>query len=237
MNDLIASYDDHQDGLTGVGLYDACQGFGDAVASGSWIDVTLAGAGGFFEAVGAGVDPIGTLASSGLSWLIEHVDPLRELLEDLTGNPDVLLMHAETWANMAAEATDIGADMQALLEDYREEWTGAAADGFHTLHSELKLGIDSLGAVFGSMQAVTSAGAGIVQTAYELVRDLIADLVVTLCWRAPVWLGLIAATAGAATPVCIADAVIVILQISGLVFSVVTALVQTYMNVQILLGS
>lgn len=235
-NALIASYDDHQDALTGIGLYDSVQGFTQAVESGNWIDVTLAGAGAGFEAFGAGIDPIGTLISSGLSWIIEHVDPLRELLEDLTGDPDILLMHAQTWGNMAADALALGEELQADLENYREEWDGDAANAFHGLHTELKLGVDSLSAVFGSMQSATAAAAGIVQTAYELVRDLIAELITMLITHAPVWLGLIAATAGVALPLCILDAIILIVQISGLVFSVVTAAVTTYQNFQILMG-
>lgn len=235
-NNLIAAYDDHQDALTGIGLYDSCQGFSQAVASGTWIDVTLAGAGAGFEAFSAGVDPIGTLASSGLSWIIEHVDPLRQLLEDLTGNPDILLMHSETWGNMAADAVALGEELQADLDNYREEWAGDAAGAFHVLHTELKLGVDSLGSVLGAMQAATAAAAGIVQTAYELVRDLIADLIVMLCMHAPVWLGLIAATAGVALPLCIFDAIILIVQISGMVFSIVTAAVTTYQNFQTLMG-
>jgi uncharacterized protein YukE len=207
------------------------------VESGNWIDVTLAGAGGAFEAFSAGVDPIGTLASAGLSWILEHVDPLRQLLEDLTGDPDVLLMHAQTWSNMAADAAALGEELQLIMDDYREEWVGDAASSFRTLHTELKLGVESLGAVFGSMQAATAAAAGIVQTAYELVRDLIADLIVMLCMHAPVWLGLIAATAGVALPLCIFDAVILIVQISGMVFSIVTAAVTTYMNFQVLMGN
>jgi uncharacterized protein YukE len=237
VNDLIASYDDHQDALTGIGLYDSCQGVSQAIASGTWIDVTLAGAGAGFEAFSAGVDPIGTLASAGLSWLLEHVDPLRELLEDLTGNPDILLMHADTWANMAAEAAAIGEEMQVLAQSHQEEWTGEAAAAFRGLHAELKLGVDSLGAIFDSMRAATAAAAGIIQTTYELVRDLIADLIVMLCMHAPVWLGLIAATAGVALPLCLVDAIILIVQISGMIFSIVTAAVQTYMNFQVLMGA
>jgi uncharacterized protein YukE len=235
-NSLIAAPVETQTATTGIGVLDSIDGFKQSVESGTWIDVALAGAGGAFEAFSLGIDPVGTLLSYGVSWLLEHVEPLQQLLEDLTGDADVLHTHASTWENMATEAWAMGEELTSIMDGHQEEWIGDAADAFRSLHGEFKFGVDGLGSVFDSMRAATSAAAGIVQTAYELVRDLIAELISILLTHLPAWLGLIAATAGAATPLCVIDALIIIVNIAGLIFSIVTALVQTYMNLQVLLG-
>jgi hypothetical protein len=41
-------------------------------------------------------DPIGTLAQYGVSWLIEHVQPLKDCLDWLAGNPPVIQGFADT---------------------------------------------------------------------------------------------------------------------------------------------
>ncbi|MFD7652864.1 hypothetical protein ACFV4N_02650 [Actinosynnema sp. NPDC059797] len=47
------------------------------------------------------MDPVGTLASYGVDWLIEHVQPLLDMLNDLAGTSPVIRAYAQTWQNIA----------------------------------------------------------------------------------------------------------------------------------------
>jgi hypothetical protein len=234
---IAASVDSTNKPWSGFGPMDAIEGFSQAVESKQWADIALAGVGGALEGFSFGVDPIGSLLSGGISWLIEYVDPLNEVLHDLTGDADILYTHAGTWTNMAGEAWAMAADLYALMESSTEEWVGAAGDAFRELHTAYIAGIDCMGWVFDSMSKATAGAAQMLQVCYELVRDLIAELIGTLLVHAPVWLGLIAATAGAATPLCLADAIIIIVNIAGLVFSLVMALIGTFQGLDALLNS
>jgi hypothetical protein len=66
------------------------------------------------------VVPIGALAQYGVSWLIEHVQPLKDALDWLAGDPPVIQSFSETWANVAAEANAIAGDTA------NEAWNGTA---------------------------------------------------------------------------------------------------------------
>ena len=49
------------------------------------------------------MDPISALLANGLGWAMEYFEPLRQMLDELTGKPDVVASHAATWNNMATE--------------------------------------------------------------------------------------------------------------------------------------
>jgi hypothetical protein len=49
--------------------------------SGSWIDGTIGGFGVAMDALGVMTDPLGTLVSWGVAWLIEHLKPLSDALD------------------------------------------------------------------------------------------------------------------------------------------------------------
>jgi uncharacterized protein YukE len=228
-NGLIAdAYHSPTSSTKGFGLFDAADDMVAAIDSKSWMDNALAGAGATFEVLSY-LDPIGTLASSGVSWILEQCQWTNDLLHELSGDADALLTHAGTWTNMADEAWAMVSEMQSLMESSTEEWTGKAADAFRDLHTSFLTALDGMGWVFDGMRAATEGAATLAQITYELIRDVIAELVSLLLIHIPIWLGLIAASAGVATPLCIIDAIGIIAGFAGLAFSLVTAAVQSIM--------
>ena len=76
------------------------------------VDDVLAGASLGVDVAATVMDPISALLANGLGWAIEYFDPLREMLDELTGKPDVVQSHAQTWANMAGEFASIADELE-----------------------------------------------------------------------------------------------------------------------------
>ncbi|MEU5851116.1 hypothetical protein [Saccharopolyspora shandongensis] len=79
-DDLVVTEDTMQkdpgetpDAIKGIGLAESGYDLYQGISEGSWVAAGLGAAGLAMEAVSMAVDPIGTLISYGLSWLIEHV--------------------------------------------------------------------------------------------------------------------------------------------------------------------
>lgn len=53
------------------------------------------------------LDPFGAILAAGVGWLMEHVGPLSDALDSLTGDPDQIKAHSETWKNIAVELGDV----------------------------------------------------------------------------------------------------------------------------------
>ena len=87
---------------TGLGLVEDAAQISSGIQNNSWVDGTLGTVGGALDILGMVLDPIGSLVAWGVSWLMEHVKPLKEALDWLAGNPDAVAAHAQTWENVAS---------------------------------------------------------------------------------------------------------------------------------------
>ncbi|GAA2502246.1 WXG100 family type VII secretion target [Winogradskya humida] len=202
-NALVVAPQDSTTWSTGLGLVDDVHQVADGIHSNSWVDGTLGGVGASLDILSMVVDPLGTLVSWGVSWLMEHVKPLKEALDWLAGNADEIAAHAATWKNVATFTARAQSDFAARLRTEVSGWFGSSADAYRG-HAEAHLSaLDGIStAASGISYAVEGAGL-LVGLVRGIVRDLIADFVGTLAARLPQWLAEEGITLGLATPVVV----------------------------------
>jgi hypothetical protein len=234
-NYLVAEVQDSHRWYTGSGLIEAVMEVTNALDEGRWVDAALSGFMGGLEGVGAFMDPLGAIASTGVSWLIEAIDPLREYLDDLTGDTDVLAAHAATWDNMAIELEAVKADLEAYVESDVADWSGAAAEAYRTMMGNNVDGTGGLAGLCSAMRAATEGAATLVSVTRDLVLMIISELVATLLVRLPVWLGLIAT--GFGIPVVAYQATGMALNVGSTITGILIALVTSFQGLQQLLDS
>ena len=182
---LVAPVESTQQAWTGAGTADSIEGLVTSIQSGDWTSGVLSGVGVGLEVASAVLDPFGTLLSNGLGWAMEHFEPLREMLDELTGMPDVVASHAGTWTNMAAELASMSEDLKADLARDLPGWEGEAADAYRDMMGANVDAVGGLGATSAAMAAATEGAGGLVQMTRDMVRDLIADLVArVIVWAA-----------------------------------------------------
>ncbi|MET0135681.1 MAG: hypothetical protein ABW215_19040 [Kibdelosporangium sp.] len=174
---LVAPVDSSREVWTGSGLADSIEDLVDAIRSEGWVDDVLAGATLGVEAAATVMDPISALLANGLGWAIEYFDPLREMLDELTGKPDVVKSHAATWDNMAGELYAISADLATHLKNDLPDWQGESAAAYQRKMVNNVEAIGGLAAISAAMGVATEGAGGLVELTREIVRDLIADLV------------------------------------------------------------
>lgn len=182
-SDLIAPVVSTRQAWTGSSLADSIEGLVQAIKSDGWVDDVLAGATLAVEATATVMDPFSALLANGLGWAMEYFEPLRSMLDELAGSPDMVAAHAATWNNMATELNSIASDLQLYLDADMPEWTGAAADSYQSLMANNTDAIGGLSATAAAMAAATEGAGRLVEFTRETVRDLIADLVA----RVVVW--------------------------------------------------
>jgi hypothetical protein len=228
-NSLVAPVQSSREVWTGSSLADSIEGLVDAIRSEGWVDDARAGAGLGVEVVATVMDPISALLANGLGWAMEYFEPLRQVLDELTGKPDVVASHAATWNRMATELADISADLKSALEKDLPGWTGAAADGYQRLMANNVEGIGGLGATAAAMAAATQGAGGLVELTREIVRDLIADLVA----RVIVWA--VEAIFVITIPVIASQIAAAVVKWAGRILTYTTSLVTSLQNLSKLL--
>lgn len=131
------------------------------------------------DGLSAMIDPLGTLATAGIGWLIEHISFLREPLDRLAGNSDNIKTAVSTW-NQAALALDtIAQDQQKAVASQVSGWEQGAADRFRASQGRLAAETKAMSATCISVaKEVTTAG-----TITAAVRGMIRDLIAMFIWE------------------------------------------------------
>jgi ADP-ribosyltransferase exoenzyme len=226
-NPLVAERQDSTTAISGIGIVESATDVYNGISSGSWIEGGLGLVGGGLETLSLVLDPVGTLASYGVAWLMEHVKPLSDALDWLAGDADAIASYAQTWRNVAQAVGQARTDLDSAVRTDTATWTGEAGDAYraHVAHQSEQFGAASTAAeTVGTVVELVGVLVGAVR---EIVRDLVADCVATLIARIPQWLAEIAATLGLATPHVVASAVALISKWVARISDVIRKLVRS----------
>ncbi|MFJ8579022.1 WXG100 family type VII secretion target [Micromonospora sp. NPDC093277] len=215
---------------TGAALADSFQGLVDAIHSEGWVDDLIAGASFGIEVAASVMDPFSALLANGLGWAMEYFEPLRQILDELAGMPDVVASHAATWDNMAAALRSMATDLASFVNGDMPHWQGRAADAYHDLMGHNVEAISGLGGISAAMAAATQAAGNLVMFTRDIVRDLIADLVA----RVIVWA--VEAIFVVTIPVIAAQIAAAVVKWAGRILTYVMALITSLTNLSKLLN-
>ncbi|PZM95323.1 MAG: hypothetical protein DIU79_07675 [Actinobacteria bacterium] len=229
-NPLIATPTSTRTAWTGLSLAESFQGVYQAVNSGSWVNQLLAGGAFAAEVVSTILDPFSALLANGLGWAMEYFEPLREMLDQLAGNPDQVTAHAETWNNISGELSSIASDLQDGLASDIPDWQGDAATSYHMMMINNVDALGGLSVLASTMASATQAAGNLVAFTRDIVRDLIADLVA----RVIVWA--LEALLVFTIPVVASQIAAAVSKWAGRISSYLTALIESLTNLRQLLN-
>ncbi|MDT7725460.1 MAG: hypothetical protein QOI21_2036 [Actinomycetota bacterium] len=122
------------------------------------------------------INPLGSLISAGLGWLIEHVSFLREPLDMLMGDPDQIQLLGQEVHAIAEAIRQVGQEQLESLKGDISAWTGAAADAFTKLMQELAADFESKAHATEIVGYLIHTNMAIISAARALFRDLIATV-------------------------------------------------------------
>lgn len=182
----------------------------NGISNGDWVEGGMAAFSLLLDGAAALIDPIGTLIGMGLSWVLEHIWPLNEYLNALTGNAGEVLRMSQTWANISSHLTGAGGDLDRILGDL-EALEGAAMDAYRTFQHDVAEHIALAGTLAGATSVALEIASTIVKIVHDLTRDVISQIagtaisaalttVVTLGFGAPVAIAQVAARVAALVP-------------------------------------
>lgn len=220
-NELIAKPQKDTKVLTGAGPFDTAAALVRDIAlpcqEGKSLDPVALGidsAAMAMDVAGAVADPLGTLASSVVGWIIENVEFVRKPFDDLAGDPAAIEAAATTWTNIGARLKEV---QQAQQDDLTKlaGWTGPAADAYKQRAGDLITGLANSAEAAESAANKIKVAAALVAATRTLIRALLADLAGTLiAWGIPAAAAAVP-SAGASIAAFITRAITKAVQIGG----------------------
>lgn len=206
-NALVAPVVDTTSPFSGAYLLQDGEDLASAISSGSWVSGGLAAFSTVLDTAAALADPIGTLVANGLGWLLDHFEPLKTWLNQLTGNADEVAAFGQTWTNVATRMRSTGQTLQNGLGDL-QSLSGATIDAYRRYADDLAQQVHSMGNWAGAVATGLDIASQLVRIVHDLVRDAISqvvgmavsaatELVVTVGTAAPAVIGQITARVSA----------------------------------------
>ncbi|TDD06861.1 hypothetical protein E1181_11245 [Saccharopolyspora terrae] len=162
---------------SGIGIAESVNDVSSLNEGSSWVESGLAYGGLAMEGISLAVDPIGTLLSYGLSWLIEHVQPLKEALDWFAGDPDGVAAYGKTWENVSKAVEQAASQYKDAVKADTASWTGAAGDAYRRTAAEKGEALDGAAKLAGTISSVVTIMGEVVSFVREFVRDLVADCI------------------------------------------------------------
>lgn len=159
------------------------------------------------DLLGFVTNPMGSLLSAGIGWLIEHIGFLKEGLDLLAGDPDAVNAMALTWSNIAKRMQETAGKYSGTL-DALSQAQGTAVDGYRKAvqdFSNVVAGGASHATSAASAMTVAASAVGVVRGA---VRDAIASFVSNAIIKFAAASALTPITFGASQAAFIADTVV-----------------------------
>ncbi|RBM22914.1 hypothetical protein DI005_04555 [Prauserella sp. PE36] len=216
----------------GIGIAESAIDTFNGIKDGNWVEGGLGVLGLAAEGAAAAIDPFGWLMSSVASFLMEHIQPLKDMLDSVCGDPPVIQSYSETWSNVATHLDETKVSFANAVANGTTGWTGAAADSYRESCKEQEETIAGAASVAGSISTVVMIFGEVVSFVRETVRDLIADLVGKLI----AWVLETVFSLGFGTPVVVAQAVTAISKWGAKIAELLKKLLETIRKVSPLLG-
>ena len=113
-NELVAEVKESETVWSGSRLLEDGFDLKEAFESNSWVAGGLATAATAADTAAAVMDPLGEALSAGIGWIIEHLSPLKDWLNELAGDSDAVAAAASTWTNIGAKLSSCAGDLEAV---------------------------------------------------------------------------------------------------------------------------
>ena len=182
-NELVAEVKESETVWSGSRLIEDGFDLKEAFESKSWVAGGLATAATAADTAAAVMDPLGEALSTGIGWIIEHLWPLKDWLNELAGDSDAVAAAASTWTNIGTKLSSCATSLDTVCSSRLAGQESLAVATFKTLQA---------GAISGGLTLASM----IVRMVHDMVRDAIADVIGKLTSKAAI----MAVSLGTAAP-------------------------------------
>ena len=180
LNPLVAQREESRSAVSGSGVVEDIWGICHGLSEGSWLETGLSSVSLVADAVGVGVDPLGTLIAWGAGWLIDHFGPLKSWMDQFLGDADSVRADAATWSNVAQAMGECADTLEGDEKNLMGEQVGATATAYRASNADTISALRTASGAADAMGKATSVLAEVVGLVHDLLRDAISAIVGTL---------------------------------------------------------
>ena len=120
-------------------------------------------------------NPLNALASAGLDFLLQVVEPLQDLLEMVSGDPEALDGAARKFLDIEQVLLDMRAEFTQTTKSGLSGWNGEAAGSAKKRLTELAAGLGGAAGKSGSLAELLAMSSVVMEVIYELLKSILTE--------------------------------------------------------------
>jgi uncharacterized protein YukE len=176
--------------------------------NGDWLNLGVDAVTDGLDLLGAVMDPLGTLASAGVGWLIEHISFLKEGLDQLAGNPEAVTAKATTWENVSKQLEQSAGQYEQAAAKVAPDFQGQGGQAYQDTAKGYAATLRGASGQAHAAGIGMNVAAALVGTERGLIRDMISSFVGELIIKGLAALAASWCTFGGTIAAFIADTVV-----------------------------
>ena len=174
------------------------------------------------QAAGLAVDPIGGVVGMAVEWILQHIDPLKTWVNQLTGDSAQVYGMSSSWDSISSSLASVAEELQSTAAAAMSGMQGEAVRAYLERQAVVSSAIDGVSAAAGAFGEALTKVADSVDSIHDAVVGAIGDIVGS-CVSAAVEVIL---TAGIAAPVAEAQVASKVAKWVGLIEPVLEILME-----------
>ncbi|HEX3784699.1 MAG TPA: hypothetical protein VHX38_33980 [Pseudonocardiaceae bacterium] len=136
-------------------------------------------------------DPLNALISAGLGFLLDVIQPLKDALELVTGNPDALDEAAGDFSEIGKDIGNLGNELTQITQTGFANWTGDAKEAATKQVQNYFNGVEQTASTAGNVMMMLQLSSTLMEAAYNFIKGIIAQCVE---WLIVTWVAALAST-------------------------------------------
>lgn len=129
------------------------------------------------EAAGLAVDPIGGLVGMGVEWILQHIDPLKTWVNQLTGDSAQVYGMSSSWDSISSSLASVAEELQSTAQAAMSGMHGEAVRAYLERQAVVTSAIDGVSAASGAFGEALTKVADSVDSIHDAVVGAIGDIV------------------------------------------------------------
>ncbi|MGZ4445474.1 MAG: WXG100 family type VII secretion target [Nocardioides sp.] len=194
-----------------------------ALKNHDWASLALIGVADGLDTAATISDPFGSLLAAGAGWLMDHFEPLKGWLDDLTGDPGAVEAFSGQWEGVASSVDSSAEDLRVRVHTDLAHMQGDSIESYRGFVDRLAENVDAVKEGAEGMAGALRFAASMVEAVHGIVRDAIAQIV----GSALSWLGEEVFSLGLATGWVIEQVSTRVASVSAHIGTTVTELVRS----------
>lgn len=161
----------------GLGIFDELYNVAQDLRAGEVNNLVSSAKAIYDEAASLAVDPIGGITGMAVEWILQHIDPLKTWVNQLTGDSSQVYGMSSSWDSISSSLASVAEELQSTAEAAMSGMQGEAVRAYLERQAVVYSAINGVSAASGAFGEALTKVADSVDSIHDAVVGAIGDIV------------------------------------------------------------